>query len=477
MPTKLILVLLLLIACGCAGESSHAAVKNAASAAKGKPNIIVIVADDLGYADIGAQKISKDVRTPNVDSIAASGVRFTNGYVSCPVCSPSRAGFLTGCYQERFGHEFNPGGNDPNIFGLPLDQVLLPQELKKAGYSTGMVGKWHEGTRDGYYPTERGFDSFFGFLGGAHSYTKLEPKGRNAILRDKTPVQESEYLTDAFAREAAAYIDGHIDRPFFLYLAFYAVHSPQEVPQKYLDRFPNESDKKRQLMLAMLSAMDDGVGKVLERVRAHQLEEDTLIFFFSDNGGPTAGNGSRNDPLSGFKGQVWEGGVRIPFCIQWKNHIAPRVIDHPVIALDIFPTACAAGSATAPKNVDGVNLMPLLLGESSTAPHDALYWRYSPQRAVRSGNYKLVQFGHAPTKLFDLSSDIGEKNDLAAAKPQVVAELESKYAAWNAKNMPPRWHQKSKFEDNVSSDEAQKSPKAARQERPRVRRRAATQAS
>jgi arylsulfatase A-like enzyme len=189
-----------------------------------------------------------------------------------------------------------------------------------------MVGKWHQGTRDGYMPTDRGFDSFFGFLGGAHSYTKLTPGGANSIMRDKKPVDEPEYLTDALSREAAEFVDKNHEHPFFLYLAFNAIHTPQEAPAKYQDRFSDVSDQHRKLALSMLSALDDGVGQLLERLRKYDIEESTLIVFLSDNGGPTPSNGSRNDPLSGFKGQVWEGGIRIPFAIQWKNHITPRVM-------------------------------------------------------------------------------------------------------------------------------------------------------
>jgi arylsulfatase A-like enzyme len=258
----------------------------AAAQAAEKPNIVLIVIDDLGYADIGAQGISKDVKTPNVDSIASNGVRFTNGYVSCPVCSPTRAGLLTGRYQQRFGHEFNPGTPPAEGFGLPLDQVTLPQVLKSAGYRTGMVGKWHLGMRDGYLPTERGFDEYFGFLHGGHSYTRLG-EGRAAVLRGTQPVEKVGYLTDEFGRESVEFIKRNHQGPFFLYLAFNAVHTPQEAPEKYLSRFSGVADEKRQKMLAMLSAADDAVGNVLGALREHKLEENTLVILHTDNGGPT----------------------------------------------------------------------------------------------------------------------------------------------------------------------------------------------
>jgi arylsulfatase A-like enzyme len=433
-----------------------------------KPNIILIVADDLGYADLGCQKQLSDLKTPNIDTIAAAGVRFTNAYVSCPVCSPTRAGLLTGRYQEKFGHEFNPGGNDPASFGLPLDQTLLPQVMKQAGYATGMVGKWHEGTGPGYWPTDRGFDSFFGFLGGAHSYTQ-SGEGKNAIMRDKSPAHETEYLTDAFTREAVNFIEKNHDHPFFLYLPYNAIHQPQEAPEKYQSRFKDVADQKRKLALAMLSAEDDGVGQVLAKLREHKLEENTLIIYHSDNGGPTPGNGSRNDPLSGFKGQVWEGGIRIPFLVQWKDHIPPgQTLDQPVIQLDVFPTACALAGIDAPKNLDGVDLMPLLTGKTKDRPHQTLYWRFSPQWAIRDGDYKLLRFGETPVQLFDLSNDIGEKHNLAADKPEVVKQLQEKFDAWNATLAKPLWKQKAKFEEGLDEDAAQKPMNGRRQQKNNV---------
>src|SRR5688572_8945864 len=277
------------LSCGCAsgnGSAKAGAEKDKAKSER-RPNIVYIVADDLGYADIGAQGLSKDVKTPNIDAIAAAGVRFTNGYVSCPVCSPTRAGLITGRYQQRFGHEFNPGPNAAESFGLPTDQVTLPQALKSAGYVTGMVGKWHLGHKPEYIPTSRGFDEFYGFLGGAHPYGILG-EGNNAMMRNDKPLTEKpEYLTDNFGKESAAFIDKHAgakgDKPFFLYLAFNAIHTPMEAPAKYQERFAGVTDPKRKTMLAMLSAMDDAVGQVMAALDKNGVADNTLIVFHADN--------------------------------------------------------------------------------------------------------------------------------------------------------------------------------------------------
>jgi arylsulfatase A-like enzyme len=406
-------------------------------------NILIIVADDLGYAELGVQGCL-DVPTPNIDSLARNGVRFTNGYVSCPVCSPTRAGLLTGRYQQRFGHEFNPGPAaqaDPQ-FGLPLTEVTLAERLKPSGYATGMVGKWHLGFQPEMQPPKRGFDEFFGFLGGAHAYLPGAAGAAGPILRGAESVTETEYLTEAFAREAVAFIDRHQKDPFFLYLTFNAVHAPMQATEKYRARFDAIQDEKRRTFAAMLSALDDAVGSVLGKLRAANLEGNTLIFFVSDNGGPTPNTTSRNDPLRGTKGQVFEGGIRVPFLIQWKGRVpAGRVYDQPVIALDLHPTAVAAAGGPIPADakLDGVNLLPYLTGDHKNPPHDRLFWRFGPQSAVRLGDWKLVQQGNGAAQLYNLAEDIGEKNDLAAREPDQLQALQAAYDAWNAQLAEPRW--------------------------------------
>lgn len=415
-----------------------------ARAADRRPNVVFIVADDLGYADIGVQAISKDVRTPNIDSIAAAGVRFTNGYVSCPVCSPSRAGFLTGRYQEKFGHEANPVPKYDGTFGLPLEQVMLPAAIKKLApeYATAAFGKWHLGGQEVYRPLHRGFDEFFGFLGGMHVYLK-PAVGDNVLREGDEPIKElNGYLTDVITDHAVSFIDHHHDQPFFMYVPYNAVHVPQQAPPKYRERFADVKDEKRMLMLAMLSAEDDGVGRILAKLREDKLEENTLVVFFSDNGGPTQGNASRNAPLHGYKGQVWEGGIRIPFMMQWKGRLPTgKVIDEPVISLDLFPTALAAAGLTPPPELklDGVNLLPFLEGKQAGKPHETLYWRFKPQWAIRDGDYKLLQSREGKPQLFDLSKDLAESHDLSAEKPDIAEQLRAKYDAWAATLMDPLW--------------------------------------
>ena len=411
------------------------------TAADRKPNILIIVADDLGYADVGFHGC-KDIPTPNIDSLAKNGVRCSNGYVSGPYCSPTRAGLLTGRYQTRFGHEFNPGAGE-NI-GLPLTETTLADRLKKAGYKTGWVGKWHLGSAAKFQPMNRGFDDSFGFLGGAHAY--LPEKGKLQMMRGKEQVDEKEYLTDAWGREAVAFIDRHQKDPFFLYLAFNAVHTPMHATEKYLKRFPDIKNPQRQKYAAMHSAMDDNIGLVLKKLSDSKLEDDTLIFFFSDNGGPTMQgttiNGSSNAPLRGSKRQTLEGGVRVPFVVKWKGKVpADKMYDKPVIQLDLHATALAAAGIEIQKDwkLDGVNLLPFLDGKNTESPHDALYWRFGNQMAIRKGDYKLVQYDTMGRKLYNLANDIGENDDLAKKEPEKFKELETLWQAWNKELAEPLW--------------------------------------
>ncbi len=416
--------------------------------APSKPNILLIVGDDMGYSDVGFQGC-KDIPTPNLDALAASGVRFTNGYVSAPYCSPSRAGMLVGRYQTRFGHEFNPSGSN----GMPVSQTTLADHLKAAGYATGLVGKWHLGNQEAMQPQKRGFDEFFGFLAGAHSYFDA-----GQILRGTEPAKEMDYTTDAFGREAIAFVDRHKNEPWFLYLAFNAVHTPMQATDDRLAKFPDIKDPSRRKYCAMMLAMDEAIGKVRQKLVDAGIDKNTLIFFISDNGGPTMKgvtvNASKNTPLRGSKRTTLEGGIRVPFIVSWPGQLKPGVFDKPAIQLDLHATALAAAGATIKPEwqLEGVNLLPYLSGDKADVPHDSLFWRFGDQMAIRSGDYKLVRYdlnadtnsgkphqSTSPAKLYDLRNDIGETKDLAAEMPEKVKDLQTTWDTWNARNVAPLW--------------------------------------
>ena len=430
-----------------------------AGAQERRPNIVVIVADDMGYADIGVHG-SKDIPTPNIDALAATGIRFTDAYVTGLYCSPTRAGLMTGRYPQRFGHEFNLNvGNSHRDLGLPVGETTMADRLKAAGYRTALFGKWHLGFADRFHPMARGFDEFFGFQGGEHSYFEPGPATPNPLLDGKKPVTVTGYLTDAFADRAVDFIRRHRSQPFFLYLAFNAVHTPMQATDKYLARFTHIADEQRRTYAAMLSAMDDGIGRTLAALRSEDLEGNALIFFFSDNGGPTMPgttiNGSSNAPLRGSKRQTWEGGIRVPFIIRWKGHLAEGKTDaRPIIQLDVLPTALAAAGVETQREwqLDGVNLIPFLTGKSAGPPHEALYWRLGGMMAIRKGDWKLVKTSEGPlpadpavlsdlsdAALHNLADDMGEKTNLAASHPEKVKELAEAWQRWNQVLAKPLW--------------------------------------
>ena len=413
-----------------------------------KPNIVVILADDLGYAEVGCQGC-KDIPTPNIDSIANNGIRFSDGYANHPVCSPSRAGLLTGRYQHRFGFENNSGPEEyaSKNFGVPRSEPVIAERLKNAGYTTGMVGKWHIGFNEGLRPHERGFDYFYGFLAGAHTYLpeRFDRKryaGR--LMRNgDLVIDEKEYLTDAFARESEEFIERNKDKPFFLYLAFNAVHAPLEAPSAYQQHFADIGNPDRRTYAGMTAAMDDAVGRVLNKLRQHNLENNTLVIFYSDNGGPTQQTTSRNDPLRGFKGDVWEGGIRIPFMVQWPGKFsAGKVYREMVMGFDVHAMALAAAGAPMPtdKQLDGVNLIPFLTGDDDGAPHDRLFWRSGKRKyAVRMGSWKLVQEPRREPELYNLQNDIGESLNLAEIEPEVLKSMQAAYTEWDSQMIAAKW--------------------------------------
>lgn len=455
------------------------------SADDGRPNIIVFFADDLGYGELGCQG-NPEIPTPYIDSIAESGVRFTAGYVAGPNCSPSRAGLLTGRTPTRFGYEFNPIGarNEEPGIGLPSKEVTIAETLQDAGYTTGLIGKWHQGGGAEYHPFRHGFDEFFGFTHEGHYFVPPPWKGVTTMLRRKSlpdgskgrwegekrliysthmksaepdydannpivrggqPVVESEYLTDAFTREAVDFIDRHDDKPFFLYLAYNAVHSPLQGADKYMKKFAHIEDVHRRIFAAMLANMDDSVGAVMNQLRKSGLEENTLVFFLSDNGGPTRELTSSNLPLRGEKGQMYEGAIRVPYMVQWKGKIpAGEVYHQPVSSFDIYATAVAnSAGVTVPEQVEGVDLIPFLKGEDQGRPHETLYWRQGGKAAMRHGDWKIVrmgkrlQAGRAKWELYDLSKDISEQTNLAGVHTEILAELISRWNEMNSEMVEP----------------------------------------
>lgn len=409
-------------------------------------NVLLILSDDQGYADAGFQGCT-DIPTPELDRLARSGLRCTSGYVSHPFCSPTRAGLMTGRYQQRFGHENNVY-YDPQDHqeGLPTSEKLLPAFLREAGYVTGWIGKWHLGAAPEFRPQARGFMETFGFIGGGHRYqnwkTNIASEYVVPIERNGQPVVVTNHLTTVFGGEAAAFIQRHRKSSWFLYLAFNAPHTPHEPTAERLARFQSISDPKRRHYAAQVSLLDDAIGETLRALRDSGQEQRTLVFFFSDNGGPVGANGSgaSNTPLRAGKGTVYEGGVRVPFVVSWPGHLpAGRDYDPPVSSLDVFATTLAIAGVTMPtdKKYDSVNLLPFLRGEKSGAPHERLFWRSGEQWAVREGDAKLVRQGTAPDELYHLARDVRETNDVAVAQPSPARHLGAALTAWDRELIPP----------------------------------------
>lgn len=427
------------------------------SAAMAKPvNVVMIVADDMGYADLGVTGC-KDFATPNIDSIAKNGVRYTQAYVTAAVCSPSRAGFLTGQYQQRFGHEHN--GSGPPPFGLPLNQKLMPQHFKAAGYTTGMVGKWHLGEGPGMHPMDRGFDSFVGHLGGGHPYNPPADASTNRILDGRQPAVWNEYLTTYFGKRAAQFIDANADKPFLLYLAFNAPHTPMQARERDLPGLSHIENERRRKYASMMIAMDEAVGLVLDELKAKGLDQNTMVVFFSDNGGPQQGdpsvNGSINRPFRSGKAQYYEGGVRVPMLMSLPGVIpAGTTYDKPVSSLDLLPTFLSAASAKPIEGtpLDGVDLLPFVTGKNTGRPHERLYFRLGAGTALIEGDYKLVyprreggleanpeRVDLSKAELYNLATDPSERTNLASKEPERYQQMKATWQAWEATLAKPLW--------------------------------------
>ncbi len=395
-----------------------------------KPNIVLIVADDLGYADVRFNPAHPpEVTTPHLQRLAQAGVICRQGYVTGNVCSPTRAGLMTGRYQQRLGlYTAGEAGS-----GLPMTELIFPQYLKAAGYTTCQLGKWHLGPTPEWSPALRGFDEVFGFLGrGAHDYFKLDDPA-DPIYRGTTPVKESGYLTDRLGQEAVAFIERQQNSPFFLYLAFNAVHAPLQAPADEVARF-NTGNPSRDTLLAMGKRMDDAIGNVVAALKRQAVWDNTLLFFISDNGGPLAQT-AVNTPLRGGKHQDYEGGIRVPFLVCWPAQLKPGESQAVVSSLDILPTTLAAARIPSPteRPLDGINILPILQS-SQHVPSRDLFWCSGSDAgwwAVRSGDWKLVGDKNR-ISLFDLSRDVSEAHDLATQLPAKVAELTQLHDAWLA---------------------------------------------
>ena len=427
-----------------------------------KPNIILLFADDAGYDDFGFHG-SKVMQTPNLDRIAKDGMVFRQAYVSDPTCGPSRAGLLTGRYQQKFGFEENnvPGFMSPNSkflkadMGIPLTEKTMGDRLQALGYKTAIFGKWHVGGADRFHPTKRGFDEFYGFRGGRRSYFKRKVEGTiqddlEYMERGFGNLEEPEkYLTDALGDAAVEFIEDNQENPFLIFLSFNAPHTPMDALPEDLDKFPN-LEGTRKINAAMTLAMDRASGQVVEKLEELGLSDNTLILFTNDNGGPTDQNAGNNYPYSGTKSNHLEGGIRVPFVAKWPGVIpAGSEFDYPVSTLDLVPTFVAAGGgdAEALDKVDGVNLLPHIVGEDTSRPHQTLYWKKDARAAIRDGDWKLIRMPDRPAELYDLSKDTDEQVSLANEHPEKVKELYKKIYAWEKTLAQPMWQLDRKWED------------------------------
>lgn len=434
-------------------------IAQASQSGRPKPNIVLILSDDQGWADLACQGPRSDVRTPHLDALAADGVRFSRGYVSAPQCSPSRAGLLTGRYQTRFRFETNDDGP------LPSSERTIGDRLKEAGYVTGMVGKWHvagniaseaaakkSGRRDVLWgdnvtvdnanlPGRRGFDEYF--CGAMQNYAASYALSGATLPNAPVLVREPRFRVDIQTEAALAFIRRRAAKPFFLYVAYFAPHVPLDCPEKYTSRFAGVTDPIRRAGLGLISAMDDGIGRIRRALQDHGIANNTLVIFLSDNGAPTKPgmwDGSLNEPLIGEKGMLTDGGSRLPFVMAWPGRIpAGKVFEHAVSSLDLLPTALAAAGSEVRKEwkLDGVDLLPHLTGQRDGPPHDALFWRWRSEAAVLSGRWKLIFLAPDHWMLFDATAPLGETRNVATDHPQVVSDLRGRLQAWCDEQDPP----------------------------------------
>lgn len=443
---RLILPILLLSVANCAIQS------RVVSAEESKPNILLILADDLGYGDLGFQG-SKDIQSPHLDELAANSIRFSDAHTTASVCSPSRAGLMTGRYQQRFGHEANTP-DFPN--GMDLTEVTFAQRLKSLGYRTAMIGKWHLGATDQQYPTQRGFDTFYGLREGSRSYfydpsKSDKPDNHRGIEENGCQIKFDGYLTDVFGEQAVDFVSKSTDKPFFLYLSFTAPHGPLQAKEEDLERFSQIQDNRRRIYAAMVWAMDRAIGKVINELEKSGRLDNTLVWFLSDNGGAT-NNATSNLPLAGHKGIKFEGGIRVPFLMQWKSRFPQgQKCLHLVSALDILPTSVAAAGGSiknlskGARPLDGVNLLPYLTDKKNGVPHDKLYWHKLWFSAMRDGPWKLIYVQDYGYALYDLDTDLSEQKNLASQYPERVKAMAKDLESWKSQMIQPLWGEDEKW--------------------------------
>ncbi len=419
-----------------------------------QPNFIVILTDDQGYADVGFNG-SKDIRTPNIDRIANEGTKFSNGYVTHAVCGPSRAGLLTGRYQGRFGFGYNPVIDPTDTkAGMPLEEQVISEVLKPVGYTSSIIGKWHMGLHPKFHPNKRGFEHFYGFLNGGHDYLpellihkdicSLPKGGRpyaTKLNHNYDIVEIDEYLTDELSNEAVSFIERQQDKPFFLYLAYNAPHGPMQATREYLDRNTHIKDKNRRTYAAMITAVDDGVGRVLAKLKALGIDDNTMVFFLSDNGGSRK-HPSSNAPLRGNKDSYFEGGIHVPFAVRWPGKIpAGQDYENPVSSLDILATFAALTNAPIAdeRPLDGVNLMPFITGKDTGLPHEVLFWRNLNQGtlASRHGDSKVIHSQKDGDHLYNLATDLSETTNLINNDKGQFQQQKMAVKAWEKELIDP----------------------------------------
>lgn len=459
----------LFILSACAASAPGPDAKDSARLAA-KPNVVVILADDLGYADISTYGL-KRINTPNIDRIAKTGVAFTEGYSAAPVCSPSRAGLNTGRHPDRFGFEFNNGPAKRDIeqnLGIPKDELILAKALKGEGYHTGLIGKWHLGSNDDFYPTNRGYDEFVGLLTGATTYISpaapgviiSNPEGSdeapsvrrapaNRIIEGKERRvidNEDRYLTEYLGERAVEYVrrNAQKESPYFLFVAFNAPHAPLMTTQKYYERFPNIKDQAMRVYASMISALDDQVGAIIDAVEASGKNANTIIYFMSDNGCAAYIRGICDcQPLRGGKLSHYEGGTRVPFMMRWPAQLAAGKVYRKVVStMDVFTTSLIAAGGSLPNDrvFDGVDLLPYLSGKDAGAPHDQLAWRRTPNASIRKGDWKMWKdLKGRFTYLFNLKDDPNETTNLAQLRPDKLKELEDAFDQWAKDMKDPAW--------------------------------------